>query len=66
MKRVSCRCYSAVSFLAMVSSNIDFLHVARATCLCRGSWKCSDDGQLHACVCINNTLAADAACNDAT
>ena len=59
-------CHKAVSFPAMIDSKVDYLHVAKATGLCRGSWGCSDDGQLHAWVCTNNTLAADAACNDAT
>ncbi len=50
----------------MIDSNIDCRHVAKATGLCRGSWMCSDDGQLHAWVRTNSTLAADAACNGAT
>ncbi len=43
-----------VSFPAMIDSNIDLQHVAKATSLCRGRWICSDDGRLHAWVCINN------------
>ena len=50
----------------MIDSKIDYLHVAKATGVCRCSWMCSDDGQLDAWVCTNSTLAADAACNDAT